>query len=378
MKRHLLLLMTLLGVNACPTHAWANAGTPLMWAAILHLVFGNALIGFGEGLLLAWLFRIPRGKSVLVMVIANYASAWLGGVFIRGSIVRALPMDLNNAWRWFWVMVAVTYCMTLLLEWPFIAWCFRGAQGWFKRSLQATLVLQTASCLVVFGWYWTASGTTLYTRMNIVAPADLSLPESVLVYFIAPNGSSVFLRHFGGGNEQKICELHSTNDYDRLLVRPSTRDTNTWDLVARLETRDHRKPEFVFVRTNMHVQAAPDWRSTHIDPPQYEGTSFNFGKVQTIGGMTNGHWEFWAGFWPAEGLRASNRKTGERVRFSYETPFGAWPVRNAAQLPSDKVLFQLGDSQICAFDPVTHRGALLGHGRGPVPVIEKATVEHNH
>jgi len=87
------------------------------------LYSGMRLIGVGEGLLLAWLFSVPKRKTVLVMIPANYASAWVGGLFIRGAIVRALPMDLNNGWRWFWVMVVVTYVITLIIEWPFVAWC---------------------------------------------------------------------------------------------------------------------------------------------------------------------------------------------------------------------------------------------------------------
>jgi len=375
MKSRPLLFLVLFGVVALPQHAWADAGTPLMWAGMIHLVFGNALIGIGEGALLAWLFSVPKGKSVAVMVLANYASAWLGGLFLRGAIVHALPMDLTNGWRWFWVMVVLTYCMTLVLEWPFIAWCFRGTQDWFRRSVRASLVVQSASYVLLFGWYWMASGTSLYTRMNIVGPADLSLPESVLVYFIAPEDGSVYCRHLAGGSEQKVFELHSTGSNDRLFVRPSTTDTSRWDLVARLDNKARRGPWFVDVLTNMLVEAAPDWRSRHTDPPQYEGTWFNFGEVQGLGSATNGQWKFRAGFWPVGGLRASHKTTGEQVRFSYETPFGAWTVRNAVHLPSDKVLFQLGDDQICAFDPVSRRVALLWHGRGPVPVIGKADVE---
>jgi len=145
--------------------------------------------------------------------------------------------------------------------------------------------------------------------------------------------------------------------------------------VARLDGSNRSGARFVDVLTNLLVDAAPDWRSTHTDPPEYDGTWFSFGEVQGLGSATNSQWEFWAGFWPVEGLRASHKITGERVRFSYETPFGAWMVRNAAALPSDKVLFQLGDDQICAFDPVTRRVALLWHGRGPVPVIESANAE---
>ncbi len=371
-KSRPLLFLVLFGVVAFPQHACANVGTPLLWAGILHMLFGNALIAIGEGTLLARLFSLPKGKSVAVMTLANYASAWLGGLFIRGAIVRALPMDLNNGWIWFWVMVAVTYCMTLLLEWPFIAWCFRGTRDWFRRSVRASLVVQSASYVLLFGWYWMASGTSLYTRMDVVASADLSLPESVLVYFISPADGDVYKRQLTGGSEQKIFELHSTDRNDRLLIRPSTTDSNRWDLVARLSTEWHGAHS-VDVLTNMMVEAAPDRTSSHGDTPRYEGTTWlNFGRAQRLGSATNSHWEFWARFWAVEGLEASNKTTGESVHFSYETPFGMWTVRNAVHLPSDKVLFQLGDDQICAFDPVRRRVGLLWKGRGPVPVIEKA------
>ena len=311
------------------------------------------------------------------MIAANYVSAWLGGLFIRGAIVHTLPMDLNNGWMWFWVMVLATYCITLLLEWPFIARCFRGTQDWFRRSVRASLVVQSASYVLLFGWYWMVSDTSLYTRMNVVASADLSLPESVLVYFISPADGDVYRRQLTGGSEQKIFELHSTNLNDRLFIRPNTTDSNRWDLVARLETevRSRSDMQFVDVLTNMMVEAAPDWNSSYDGRPRYVGTWSNFGRAQRLGSATNSHWKFWAGFWAVEGLEASNETTGESLWFSYETPFGMWSVRNAVHLPSDKVLFQLGRDQICAFDPVRRRVGLLWKGRGPVPVIEKANVE---
>jgi hypothetical protein len=97
--------------------------------------------------------------------------------------------------------------------------------------------------------------------------------------------------------------------------------------------------------------------------------------VQSLGSATNSHWEFRTRYWPIEGLEATNEATGESMRVSYETLFGAWRVRNAVHLPSDKVLFQFGDDQICAFDPVRRQVGLLWKGREPVPVIEKTNVE---
>ncbi|RYD63923.1 MAG: hypothetical protein EOP84_33180 [Verrucomicrobiaceae bacterium] len=72
-----------------------------------------------------------------------------------------------------------------------------------------------------------------------------------------------------------------------------------------------------------------------------------------------------------EGLEARNLKSGEEVHLSMETPFCAWYARNAVHLPGDLVLFQLGENQICVFDPVTRRIALLWHGRGFVVVVPR-------
>jgi len=359
-KSRPLLFLVLFGIVAFPLHAWANGGTPLMWTTSLHLLFGNAIIGVCEGVLLAWLFSLPERKCIATMVVANYASAWLGVLSIQGKIMRALPMDLTNEWMWFWIMVAATYCMTLLLEWPFIARCFRGTQDWFRRSVRASLVVQSVSYILLFGWYWLASDTSLYTRMDVVASADLSLPESVLVYFISPADGNVYKRQLTDGSKQKIFELNSTNISDRLVVRPSTTDSNRWDLVARFYAERSRDEHFVDVQTNMMVEAA---------------TVDDYYVVYSLGSATNGHWKFWTSVGLKEGLWASNKTTGESVRFSYETFFGMWYVRNAVQLPSDKVLFQLGWDQICAFDPVRRRVGLLWKGRGPVPVIEKTHVE---
>lgn len=377
MKRYASVALAVFGVLGFAQNAGANAGTPLVWAGMLHLVFGNALIGLGEGILLSRLFSVPKRQGVLVMVLANYTSAWLGGLFIRGRIVQALPLDLNNGWKWFWIMVGVTWCLTVILEWPFVARCFRGREHWFRPTVRASLILQSASYVLMFSWYWLASGTSLYTRMTIVNAADLSLPESVLVYFIAPEDGNVYSRHLTKGGQEKIYELRSTNKNDRLFVRPSKAATNRWDLMGRLDSDDRREPHLVEVLTNLLVDAAPDWVSTRTDPPQYRGTWFNVGEAQRLGSATNSDWQVRTGFWAAEGLRAFNKTTSGSVRFAYETPFGAWTVRNAVHLPSDKVLFQLGHYQICLFDPPSRQVALLWHGRGPVPVIAKGHDEQD-
>jgi hypothetical protein len=172
----------LLGAGFCvasvPQTAFANAGTPLMWATMLHLAIGNALIGVFEGLLLAWLFSLKKAKAVGLLIAANYVSAWAGGLLLRAVVVPHLHIHLNNGWRWFWVMVVTTYLLTLVMEWPFVALPLRDRADWLRASVRGNLIVQTASYGLIFGWYWLASGTSLYTKFEVVSPRELSLPET--------------------------------------------------------------------------------------------------------------------------------------------------------------------------------------------------------
>ena len=120
-----------------------------MWATAFHLLLGNAIIGVGEGLLLAFLFRLKRASCVVVMIAANYFSAWVGGVFVIPRFAYARNLDLYSARRWLWVMVVITYVVTLVMEWPFVALCLRKTPHWFRESLWGSLVVQTASYLIV-------------------------------------------------------------------------------------------------------------------------------------------------------------------------------------------------------------------------------------
>ena len=361
-RRQTLLALLLFLLFALPSSAYANAGTPLMWAAMLHLAIGNGLIGAGEGWLLAWLFKVPKRRAMVFMVLANYFSAWVGGLFLRKAIIEALPLDLNTAWRWFWVMVGVTYLITLLLEWPIIFFLLRGQMQRLRRSLLASLVVQTVSYMVVFGWYWSASRTSLYTNMHVVQASEMSPPRDVTVYFIGREDGDVHKARLDSLAAQKVFDLNSTNQNDRLLI-------HYHQLVARIDEPGRQDGKLIPVLTNFIARVVPEL-DEEKDSGRLNGTWFNFGAVSTLGSARSSQWNFFAGFWSAEGLHGTKGKGGATVQFAYETPFGDWRVRNAVLLPTDKVLFQLGHDQICIFDPETRRVALLWRGRGPVPVIE--------
>ena len=111
-KKPILLAAALLAV---PSAAYANVGTPLMWALGFHLLLGNFLLGVFEGLLLAKIFSLPKGKCVALLVIANYLSAWFGGYGIARAIADLLPFTLNNVAWLLALLAAITYALTLLI-----------------------------------------------------------------------------------------------------------------------------------------------------------------------------------------------------------------------------------------------------------------------
>jgi hypothetical protein len=157
-------LGTAILVFTIPCVARADAGTALMWAGLLQMLIGNFFVGLGEGCLLAWRYKTDSGASVLIMILANYVSAWLG-LFLVGSILpkslQALGTDHPPGLRATLVpellVLAGLFVVTVLIEWPFCLWAlrrrWRGKGSLALRSFKASLLVQAASYAVLVPLY---------------------------------------------------------------------------------------------------------------------------------------------------------------------------------------------------------------------------------
>jgi hypothetical protein len=48
--------------------------------------------------------------------------------------------------RWAgWRLLVAAYVATVVLEWPFVALCYRRLEHWFRTSVKASLLVQTGS-----------------------------------------------------------------------------------------------------------------------------------------------------------------------------------------------------------------------------------------
>ena len=95
-----------------------------MWAGMVHLVFGTCTN------------RRGRGLAAFLVVFHPEAQKYFSHdpCQLRLSLAWRIIHPWCNSpmrYRWtsimdgggFWVMVVVTYLMTLIIEWPFVAWC---------------------------------------------------------------------------------------------------------------------------------------------------------------------------------------------------------------------------------------------------------------
>lgn len=355
-------------VLALPSVARANGGTPLMWANFLHLVVGNALIGLLEGVLLAKVFGLPKKRCVALMIVANYLSAWLG-TFLIPPASATLPWTLHSVGTLLGVMVIVTYVLTIILEYPFVAIAFRGHRWWLRKAILGSLLVQTVSYGLLVGWYWMASGTSLYTGLQVVEPSRMSLPQEVVVYFISAEDGDVYSGTLADREWTHVAELGSTHRNDRLLVWPSDGDTDSWDLMACVVTTEGLAPRVVPIREGCPWLAAPSEGDMYAYQHRDELYWSRYGPVPKLGQAQSSSWDFRASLFA--GLVGMEEASGKRVRFSLETPFIAWIIHNATHLPGDKVLLQLGDDQVCVLDPEDSRITLIARGRGPIAVIAR-------
>ncbi len=342
-----------------PCVALADAGTPLVWATAFHMLLGNAILGVFEGWFLAQVFDLRDLRCMGIMILANYFSAWIG-VFIVDALAGTQAVDIYNALRVTLTLILASYLLTVLLEWPFVALCFWHSDRWLSRSVRGSLMVQTASYILLFGGFWLVSGKTLYTSTEVVPPTELSLPVGVQVFYIASSDGDVYrLSH--SNSPTKVCTLNATNVSDFLRFQASKQDTNLWDLVVVMDGRQLNE-EAIPILLNALRNPSREMRLTQ----QYWG----WGTAPKVGTATNSQWHFAWAHWEDLGMWGTNEKTGERLRVAFGTPVLGWPVWRAIHLPGDEVLFQLGEDQLCLLDTTGRRVALIARGHGPVAVTD--------
>lgn len=338
-----LLAIIATGIVLLPSPALANAGTPLIWKATLHLFLGNAIIGLVEGLLLSKLFQTSSRKSIQILIIANYVSAWVGTLLMIDRLSNISFITIENAYFWLGIFVILTFVVTLFLEYPFFWFVLKKQQKALQKALKATLIIHSISYILLFGWYATSSQVSMLTQLDVVSAQQIQLQEEYELYFLTPDSKQVVRSNLQGKNQEVVKEIKEIGKDSKLFVRQN--EESKFNLLVNGE----------IILADFASLARPR-------PPLYE-------PVPKLTENTN--WEYRTVVWAAGGIMGNNKKEKLNFQFALETPFTVWRVSNATQLEEDSVVFQLGENQVCILQPQEKRIALIAKGREPVVVKPK-------
>jgi hypothetical protein len=339
-------------------------GTPLMLAEIIHLTVGNAVIGIFEGLLLSILFKLKKLKTIGLLLLANYFSAWIGLMFLyQYSILPTFHITLENARPFFWLSFLLTWAITMILEFPFIALAFRGKSGWLKKSISGTFITQTASYLLLFGWYSIASVNSLYANTEVIDISGMSMPGNVTLYFISPEDRHLHMRTLTNAEEKIYSDFQIQETYKPFTFEPNDASKSTWNLIV--------KKQHKIILEGFRAEDIPVARQGDITPYGFD-YDWNGLYIPKLGSARDSPWIFKLGLaWASEGLFGRNEITGGKIHIAYDTFFGSLKISQATMLPDNIIIFQLGEDQICIFDFVKRKIAVLTRGMAPVPVISR-------
>lgn len=350
-----------MAVGLLPSTALANSVTPLVFATLVHLVVGNVLIGLGEGLLLAWCFRLCWWRASVVMVLANYCSAWAGGWLVL-EVATHVDLHVANLRAWFAGFAGLAFVVTLLLEAPFVWGLLRRGPAVARRTVQALLLANTLSYAVLGVYYANASELSLLTGFEVVPPAELAPRGAFDVYYLDPGrvGSRprfpdswpTELRRANLAGEAAGVVLASP------VVRPGV------ELFMRQGLASHG--ELLLRRWPLHGEPFDEVLVPELEVPSASPEVTDPPDASNPQPMTPGsEWEFRLGI---KDLRVDHRPSATWFELGLEIPFVTWPVRSVVHLEADLALIWLGDDQICLLQARTRRIALFARGWCPAVV----------
>jgi hypothetical protein len=355
----------------CVPAVWANMGTPLMWTTGLHLLFGNALIGIGEGALIAALFRAGRPRYILICVAANYFSAWSGAFSLDSTWVRGTVMPwilgetpLYNVPRLLVLFTAASFVMSVILEWPFIGLALGQRPRRWRQAMLASLVAQTASYAVLVPLYIASSDVSLYKAVQIDRSLAFARGVPAWVYYIGPEGGDVWRVRLGGSERSKVRDIPRVGLQAKLLARRSAASA-PWDLWVRWDTHSKENPLEAVVLTAFAAGQVSEFAGENEDDDEHLGGNVDADLRSTGARDWTVEGSAWSdGIWAKGGPGpASNVRLG-----SLETPWLMWQVNKPVVLPGDLVVFSLlahgSPDQIVVVGLRERRIGLLARGSG--------------
>ena len=129
----------------------ANAGSPVIWFSLFHLIIANAIIGYIESEIL---LKYKIDNKVLRVIVANYISMFVGyfliaPLFLHPKFGRDI-MSVESGE--IFIAFFVSFVATLIIEFPLILWSLKD-KSQKKNVFKPFLIANIITNLIMAGIY---------------------------------------------------------------------------------------------------------------------------------------------------------------------------------------------------------------------------------
>lgn len=353
--------------------ARAGMEKPLLIVQGLHLVYGNAIIGLVQGLLIAELFKTSKLRAVAGMMVANYTWTFAGEFlfqrWVRARLTDAsgqaapLLLTVHNVIGYHITVIALLAVFAAFVAWPFCYLILRRQPRSLLRSVKSCLLAQFVSYAMLCACYVPLSSMSVVTQTSLADPASFAQARDAWIYYISATDGTVWRIHPDGSERTQVADERIESRHASLFFATSA-DNSTSDLLAHSPVWQDM-PERL-VRSSLAVDpAVPDESND-----QGGDAVFTMSRSPTqLDQSPRPTWQINADLgWP---FFAENLQTGQRLRLAMATPLLLWFSSTPVVLPGDQVVYQL-DDQIVLLDLNQRKLGLITLGRGLAVARDKA------
>jgi hypothetical protein len=366
----------------------ANMGTPLMHMGACFLLFLNAFIGWFEGWWIARTCGTDKPRTIGLMIVANYLSAWMGAVVLwrLAGLLHQWVFTGPPLYSSKWVLVTVllgSLVGTLAIEAPFVA-CAALRTGKVRSALRAFAGAQLMTYTVTLVLFLLVSRFSVVTGLRTVPVTQIvTQSPGAWVYYLDSDRQTVRRIRLDGTADQHVVSVPVAPKQhwrERLYAmpalwgerdnpRPSTWQEweaaagGLWDLWITgnpdaVLIRDFALRPGVF-RSHSETEATrPDWWPADMRQQEnrpWEAQFYSFAETGLV-------------FF---GPRQESGSKGPRLHsFAFAHPFEGWNGGSITIFPTGLLVLEFGPAQIVLIDYERRRIAALVRGYSPVVAID--------
>lgn len=322
---------------------------------MIHFVILDLVVGILEGLCLGFLFKLPKWKTMGWMVLANYASSWIGGPFLQKII--STDIEPSQVGRYIITIIIAAYLLTLLLEFPFVYLACKSKLSRWKISIWGSLIIQTVSySLLVAFWYYPLCSMSILKSVNWVNTTEFVKNTNAVMYYIDSTGKNVHRMNLDGKNDELL--FSSDEAVIDELFFDYNEETKTADLLASDENK------YVII-------------SQALNETQYKKREVRVMRDYLIEDLRNADDQTWLIDKSFYAIYLMKDSTNQEITLKLNIPFLDWKIYWLTALPGDEIVFQF-ENHICLYSRPENILVVLAKGSSPVVFLEDPMKEQSH